>query len=1430
MLGVQDVQYMEGRLNQIWFGSYKLRVKVAIDRGQNGTVYQKEADRKGRIRAQSFVKPGRSYVQAVKGYSSRAVGAQVWRKIAGVQERADLVDRASIAPGKPLGMENVRSGEEGGGAMDGESKESIIDFSPSKEENVWLEGGVVAVVRSMSMISNIQERVDIDGGLINLSPLGGRSVLLTERVEGYLSEYIQHNKESFDLWCEIIYPWALAPLIGGRMVWLRISGVPLQAWCDRCFERIAALVGEVIMIHADTKSKSILCDGRVLILCDEKHKISKTMKLKVEEKLYEIMVAEEEWRADPDWWLADDDRNGGTSSGSEYSSSEQGEEEPELMASVIRGDDEADIEDEGFGSLVKRREVSKLVRAERPDFLFLQETKLEMVEGALCKMLWFSDDYDWEMKESNGAFGGLLCIWNWFEFVKQGVISGNGFLRISGEWGPQKLKCNFVNVYASNDRQKKLTLWNDLRHMILEEEGRWMIAGDFNAVRCPSERKGRSGETQDMREFDDFVVSTGLVDIQLANRRFTWYRPDGSSMSRLDRVLMSGAMYSSGKGWVQHGLKRTVSDHCPIVVKTSVADWGPKPFRVLDAWQQHPQFKKVIEDKWKELVEEGYAGHRCKQKLKRLKDFLKGWNKEVFGNMETHFQQVVKSVEQIDLKNEVMDLAEEEVDLRKEGFQQLWDIMWKREAIWKQKSRSDWVKLGDQNTRYFHKIANGRKAHNSISGLWSDGQWVEDPEMVKDEMVKHFRNMFQEDDWNRPIPSNLEFRRISKDQKDWLERPFTEEEIDEGLKSCEGNKAPGPDGYNFNLLKFIWSSVREDFIAFFREFHQNSRLVRGLNSSFLTLIPKKLSPRELKDFRPISLIGCMYKLLAKVLANRLKEVMPVIISETQSAFVGGRQLVDSVLVLNEVVDEVRKRKQPAFVFKADFQKAYDCVNWSFLDWMSGAFGFGEKWRGWIKECLSTAWMSVLVNGSPTKEFEMGKGLRQGDPLSPFLFLMVGEALHGLVKKAENEGMLQGAKVGRRGLAVSLLQFADDTVILGEASKENILTVKAILRWFELMSGLRINFSKSCVYGFNTLDSWVRGAAGVLHCSVGKTPFVYLGMPVGGEKRKISWVKWEAICWSKEQGGLGVPDLRRRNWALLGKWWYRLGDGREGLWKRVVKEKFYEGKQEVGIIDVANLRVSQIWGDIIRIAINKEGSVKENGTWVGERWKWGIEWRRERMGREKDEENGLGVMLASIRLRKVVEDAWQWRYEVEGRYVVKTAYEYLAPEDRLLEKHLCKVIWCKMVPSKVGIFGWRLCLDRLPTRWNLRKRGVVLQEDGIVCGLCKEGVEDVNHLFCTCKEAWLVWVMVIKWWGVEVVMPDTVRGVVDLFLWSNGELKEQLLELIKVKSYFWIRNKVHGCVFPLAQWQSNPRECAKELKSYKRFLKLFTKQQQHLFPN
>ncbi|GLU16530.1 hypothetical protein SLE2022_329610 [Rubroshorea leprosula] len=715
----------------------------------------------------------------------------------------------------------------------------------------------------------------------------------------------------------------------------------------------------------------------------------------------------------------------------------------------------------GLGNMVKRRELGRLVREEKPNLLFLQETKLEGVEEWLCKKLWYSDDFDWNMKSSVGASGGLICMWDKSLFVKLGEFTGDGYLGIKGQWGVKKEVCFFVNIYAPNDRKKKAALWDELRQRIVEEGGRWMLAGDFNAVRSMDERRGKTGESVDMKDFDLFIETAGLVDSKLINGKFTWYRPDGTAMSRLDRILMTVEMSRMGGEWVQQGLKRNISDHCAIVLKTRTTDWGPKPFRVLDAWQHHPEFRKVVEDKWNELVVDGFAGYKCIQKLKMLKQFLKSWNQDVFRDLETQFQRAASTVAELDMKNEEVALEEEELEERWQGFQALWDIMRKRESIWKQKSRSNWAKWGDANSRYFHQIANGRKAHNNIVGISCDGRWIEEPEVIKREVVGYFRRVFANDSRNRPKPAGIGFKMISQEMTAWLERPFSTEEIEEGLKSCEGTKAPGPDGYNFSFIKYAWGCMKEDFLRFFEEFHQNGRLVKGLNSSFLTLIPKKMNPMELKDFRPISLVGCVYKLLAKVLANRLRVVMPEIISDSQSAFLGGRQLVDSVLVLNEVVEEVKQRKQQAFIFKADFEKAYDCVDWSYLDWMMSRFGFGGKWRRWIRECLSTARVSVLVNGSPTEEFAMGKGLRQGDPLSPFLFLMVAEGLHGLVKKAEEEGLLQGIMVGNNGLAISLLQFADDTVIL--ANSESIFTVKTILRWFELMSGLRINYGKSSLW-------------------------------------------------------------------------------------------------------------------------------------------------------------------------------------------------------------------------------------------------------------------------------------------------------------------------------------------------------------------------------
>ncbi|GLT47336.1 hypothetical protein SLA2020_210410 [Shorea laevis] len=204
----------------------------------------------------------------------------------------------------------------------------------------------------------------------------------------------------------------------------------------------------------------------------------------------------------------------------------------------------------GLGGVLKRKEVGRVVRKERPDFMLLQETKLQKVDGHLCRGMWYSDGCDWAMTESVGASGGLLCIWDKVKFVKLAEFSRDGFLVIEGVWGPKKVLCYLVNVYAPQDRHNKVRLWEVLGKMVMEKGGRWLIAGDFNAVRYPEERRGRTRECPKIEEFNVFIETIGLIDIRLANKRFTWYRPDGSSMSRLDRFLMTEEMYEMGHEWV----------------------------------------------------------------------------------------------------------------------------------------------------------------------------------------------------------------------------------------------------------------------------------------------------------------------------------------------------------------------------------------------------------------------------------------------------------------------------------------------------------------------------------------------------------------------------------------------------------------------------------------------------------------------------------------------------------------------------------------------------------------------------------------------------------------------------------------------------------------------------------------------------------------
>lgn len=762
----------------------------------------------------------------------------------------------------------------------------------------------------------------------------------------------------------------------------------------------------------------------------------------------------------------------------------------------------------GMGTPAKKSKLREIFSKENVDFAMIQESKIANFNSSIIQSIWHSSNWEFSHIDAVGRSGGIISIWDCDKFSRRFTHSGPGFLIVEGFWLPNNLPCTFANVYAPCNSLDRKMLWDQISAILNSISGAICLAGDFNSVLSRSEKKGRNPNLSGSRHFREFISSNNLLDIPLANRKFTWMKHDSSAYSRLDRFLLNQHFSNLIGSCSQVALQRSVSDHCPIILKSSPSDWGPKPFRALNSWVSNSEFHNKVEEIWTSTEVLGYRGFVVKEKLKTLRKQLQLWNKQAFGDFNCQIHSHLNSINRLDLKGEVETLSEDEIILRKEDFIILWDLLKKKESLDAQKSRSRWIKQGDSNSRYFHNLMKFRKRKNGITGIHHHNSWLEDPPAVKEAIRSFFDNQFKEKASFRPSLQNLDFSSISMMEAISLEAEFSIDEIRAALKDCASDKAPGPDGFSFTIFKHIWQIVEKDVVDFILQFHRSNKIVKGLNSVFVVLIPKIANPTSLNDYRPISLIGCLYKILSKILSNRLKSVLPKVISPAQSAFISGRQIIDSALILNELVDEMKLKKKSGFIFKADFSKAFDCVSWGYLDSILVAMGFGSKWRAWISSCLSSSNISILVNGAATQSFNPSRGLRQGDPLSPFLFLIAAEGLNAMMRSATYRNLFSGIKIGCSNLEISLLQYADDTIIAGDYCWENIVAVKFILRWYEMASGLEINYKKSKLVSINCPSNWSHLAASKLGCRTESLPFSYLGLPIGSSPASARF--WEPV--------------------------------------------------------------------------------------------------------------------------------------------------------------------------------------------------------------------------------------------------------------------------------------------------------------------------------
>jgi hypothetical protein len=272
-----------------------------------------------------------------------------------------------------------------------------------------------------------------------------------------------------------------------------------------------------------------------------------------------------------------------------------------------------------------------------------------------------------------------------------------------------------------------------------------------------------------------------------------------------------------------------------------------------------------------------------------------------------------------------------------------------------------WVKEGDSNSKFFHEsIKRRRRRRNQLVALKDSDRWVQGVKDVKGLVRNFFENNFRERWGIRPNLNNgIQFQSLSAEDNLLLMSPISIEEVKEVIWNSDGNKCPRPDGFNFKFLQACWDIIKDDIMEFLHEFFENAKLLNAFTAYFLTLIPKKDYPRALSVDRPICLINSMYKVLSKILAGRLKQVLGKLISKVQSAFLPNRQILDGVLVVNELLDLAKRRKDKRLRFKVDFERAYDTVNWNFLDYMMVRMGFDEGWMRWIRACVFQSSMSVL---------------------------------------------------------------------------------------------------------------------------------------------------------------------------------------------------------------------------------------------------------------------------------------------------------------------------------------------------------------------------------------------------------------------------------------------------------------------------------------
>nr|GEZ20471.1 RNA-directed DNA polymerase, eukaryota, reverse transcriptase zinc-binding domain protein [Tanacetum cinerariifolium] len=756
-------------------------------------------------------------------------------------------------------------------------------------------------------------------------------------------------------------------------------------------------------------------------------------------------------------------------------------------------------------------------------------------------------------------------------------------------------------------------------------------------------------------------------------------------MSKLDRYPISNGALDLFPHLSALCLDRHISDHRPILLRETNYDYGPSPFWFFHSWFAMKGFNSFVETTWKSLnIVELNGLIRLKKKLQALKIAIKTWSKEANKrsndrkiNIQQNLSEVDKLIDQGKINDEILIKRITLLnDLQKLNNRNAMEIS--------QKAKIRWSIEGDENSKYFYGIMNKKRSQLAIRGTLANEEWISEPYRVKNDFFTHFKKQFSHIQAHS-ICFDFTFpTRLSSDQVQDLERTVTYEEVKRAVWDCGTNKHLGQMDFPLNFTI------------------QDAKFV--------------------KDFRPISLIGSVYKIIAKILANRLCVVLPYLISDVQSDFVANRQILDGPFILNGLRSWCKFKNLNGMIFKVDFEKAFDSVKWDYLDETLKAFGFGSKWRNWISSCLNNAMRSVLVNGSPTLEFQFHKGLKQGDPISPFLFILIMETLQLTFKRVLNAGLYKGLKINFHksklmGIGVSLNVIAVAAFLIGFSiltAPFNYLGVKVgsnmsrITSWDDVISKVSSRLSKwklklLSIGGRLSLLKLVLTSILLYHMSIFNVPIGVLNhlesvrrnffYGVDGSNRKLAWIGWNMVLTLKKNGGLGVSSFFAHNRALIFKWVWRILTDGSSLWTRFIKAIF--GNK--GDLDTHKLIIRRSpWKDVIFAIhslqskginlmdfIQKKVGNGENTSFWDDSWLGEVALKvlYKRMPRGGVEQKNYSLLCSKVvdLVLPNISDRWCWSLEGSQEFSIKSSRILI--DNTILLKVEVPTRWLRAVPIK-----------------------------------------------------------------------------------------------------------------------------------------------------